>query len=255
LCPGTSSWTTVAGRWTNAVTNIASAASAAVANGGEGVMVTDWGDMGHVQHLVVSEPQFAWAAGCAWNPSACDPADLPGVADAWVFRDTAGQLGDAMRSLGDLHTLVAPQLFNMSILTLPMYRPWTRFGHGPATQGITTAALDHCSAVIERALMQIGTATLDRDDAELVMAEARATATLMALLVDDGRQRVALDGRLDAADAEVLAGFARRLEGIAAEHRRLWSLRNRPGGLDESLANFARLRSIYVPEHHDSAGA
>jgi hypothetical protein len=142
LCPGTSAWTTVAGRWTNAVTNIASACGAAVANGAEGVMITDWGDQGHIQHHVISDPMFAWAAGCAWNPSA-SADDIPAV---------IGPLGEALRLLGDVHTLVQPQLFNMSILTLPLYRPWTRFGHGQMTKGITVDDLQACAAAPPRAL-------------------------------------------------------------------------------------------------------
>ncbi|HVT78866.1 MAG TPA: family 20 glycosylhydrolase [Acidimicrobiales bacterium] len=240
LCPGTSTWTTVAGRWTNAVTNIASACTAAAANGAEGVMVTDWGDMGHIQHHVVSHPMFAWAAACAWNPAA-SPDDIT---------DVIGELGEALRLLGDAHTLVGPQLFNMSILTLPMYRPWTRFGHGPATTGITVEDLQRCGAQVARAreLAARASRSLERD-------EVFATADLLALLIDDGIERVKGDGRLGAAPLEVLADFAARTRALRAEHTRIWNLRNRPGGLDECLANYDRLLSVYVPEHHDAAGA
>lgn len=240
LCPGTSAWNTVAGRWTNAVTNIASAASAAVANGGEGLLVTDWGDQGHVQHHVVSEPMFAWAAGCGWNPSACDADALPALVP----------LGEALQLLGDVHTLVAPQIMNMSILTVPMYRPWSRFGHGQLTSGITTEDLQRCAAQVAaaRRLIEAAPPGLERD-------EALATADLMALLIDNGLLRVAGDGRFSAASAEQLDALAQRTRAAAAEHARIWGLRNRPGGLDESLANFERLLSSYVPEHHDAAGA
>jgi hypothetical protein len=240
LCPGTSTWTTVAGRWTNAVTNIASACTAAVANGAEGVMVTDWGDMGHIQHHVISHPMFAWAAACAWNPAA-SPDDIPAI---------LGELGEPLRLLGDVHTLVAPQLFNMSILTLPMYRPWTRFGHGPATQGITVDALDACAALVAhaRALAVATAPSVERD-------ETIATADLMALLIDDGRARVQGDGRLGGAAPDTLGEFAARAAALRDEHTRIWNLRNRPGGLDECLANYDRLLSGYVQEHHDAAGA
>ncbi len=240
LCPGTSAWNTVAGRWTNAVTNIASACGAAVANGAEGVMVTDWGDQGHIQHHVISHPMFAWTAGCAWNPSACDAAELPRLFD----------LGEALELLGDVHTLVKPQLFNQSILTVPLYRPQAKFGHGRMTSGITVSDLERCAAQIATARrLALGAAeSLERD-------EVLATADVMSLLVDDGLARVSADGTLDHASPEILATFAARTTAAAEEHRRIWSLRNRPGGLDESLANFERLLSGYVPKHHDAAGA
>jgi hypothetical protein len=244
LCPGTSAWNSVAGRWTNAVVNIASAGAAALEHGAEAVMVTDWGDQGHIQHHIVSEPMFAWAAACAWNPGGSDPADLPGVVD----------LGEPLRLLGDAHTLVGPQLFNMSILTVPMYWPEVRFGFGRMTTGITVEDLERCAAQIGRARKLIEDAPLSaRDDAELVRDEALATADLLALLVDDGLVRIANDGTLHDAPASTLASFAQRARTLRDEHARIWSLRNRPGGLDECLANYDRLLSSYVPEHHDAA--
>ena len=237
LCPGTSAWTTVAGRWTNAVTNIASACTAAVANGAEGVLVTDWGDQGHIQHHVISQPMFAWAAGKAWNTTA-SADDITAV---------MGELGEPLRLLGDVHTLVEPQLFNMSILTLPLYRPWTRYGHGQMTKGITVEDLAACAAQVAQArdLAEATPPSLARD--ELI-----ATADLMALLIDDGIARVKGDGRLGGASPETLADFAARAAALRDEHTRLWHLRNRPGGLDECLANYDRLLSGYVPEHHDA---
>ena len=238
LCPGTSSWTTVAGRWTNATTNIASACSAAVANGAEGVMVTDWGDQGHIQHHVISHPMFAWAAACAWNPSA-SRADIPAV---------IGELGEPLRLLGDVHTLVEPQLFNMSILTVPLYRPQAKFGHGRTTGSITVADLERCAAQVQdaRALAEKCAPSIERD-------ETIATADLMALLIDDGLERKKADGTL--AHSSALDDFAGRARALRSEQARLWHLRNRPGGLDECLANYDRLLSGYVQEHHDSAGA
>lgn len=236
LCPGTSAWNTVAGRWTNAVTNIASAASAGVANGADGILVTDWGDQGHIQHHIVSEPMFAWTAGCGWNPSAANPDDLHAVAD----------LGDALQLLGDAHTLVGPQLFNSSILCVPMYRPHARFGHGRSTAGITVEDLARCRAQVLRADALVDDTPLERADASLVRAEAHATANLLLLLIDDGTERVKADGTLAAASDDTRRDFATRLDAIEAEHRRIWALRNRPGGLDESVANFQRLRAGYT---------
>jgi hypothetical protein len=237
LCPGTSAWTTVAGRWTNAVTNIASACTAAVANGAEGVMVTDGGDQGHIQHHVISQPMFAWAAACAWNPAA-SADDIPEV---------VGELGEPLRLLGDVHTLVEPQLFNMLILTVPLYRPHAKFGHGRTTGSITIADLERCAAQVRtaRALAEGCAPGIERD-------ETLATADLMALLVDDGLERKRADGSLAHASADTLADFAARATALRDEHTRLWHLRNRPGGLDECLANYDRLLSGYVPQHHDA---
>ena len=173
--------------------------------------------------------------GCAWNPSACEPEMLTDVVD----------LAEPLRLLGDAHTLVSPQVMNSSILCVPMYRPQSRFGHGKMTSGVTEEDLDRCAAQIDQAKALIDTHALHRADADLVRAEAHATATLLALLVDVGRERVKADGTLASADDATLASFTERVDAIETEHRRIWSLRNRPGGLDESTANFDRLRDSF----------
>ena len=60
VCPGTSSWLSILGRVTNMRGNCRNAARAGLANGSRGFVTTDWGDMGHLQYLSVSEPGFAW---------------------------------------------------------------------------------------------------------------------------------------------------------------------------------------------------
>ena len=59
MCPGTSSWLSISGRVENMIGNIRSAAVAGIAHGATGILTTDWGDMGHHQQPVVSEPGFA----------------------------------------------------------------------------------------------------------------------------------------------------------------------------------------------------
>ena len=56
VAPGTSSWMSILGRLTNARTTCRRAAAAALAHGGSGYLNTDWGDLGHLQQPVISEP-------------------------------------------------------------------------------------------------------------------------------------------------------------------------------------------------------
>ena len=54
VCPGTSSWNSLVGRWPNARANVLDAAESGLAAGARGFLLTDWGDNGHWQHLPVS---------------------------------------------------------------------------------------------------------------------------------------------------------------------------------------------------------
>ena len=245
LCPGTSSWNTLVGRWSNMVGNIRGSVEAAVRTGAEGVLVTDWGDNGHLQYLPVSEPGFAWGAALSWCLEANASLDLEAALSAHAFEDPTGGVAAALHVLGDAHRLVAPQVPNNSILALHLYRPRFRMGEG-ATAGLTDHDLAAVEEAVVRARTRLNGASVGRDDGAAVVAELDTSARLLGLLVRDARARLAAGGTLDAVPAEVRASFAAELDGLLGEHRAHWSRRNRPGGLEDSARRLTDLRDAYL---------
>ncbi len=69
-CPGTSSWVSLFPRLHEAAANIAGFAAAAKANGGTGLLTTDWGDGGHYNFMELSWHGFLYGAEQAWNTGA-----------------------------------------------------------------------------------------------------------------------------------------------------------------------------------------
>lgn len=67
VCPGTSTWNSFVGRSENALKNIRNAVENGKKYCASGVLVTDWGDNGHPQHIVFSYLGFAWSASLSWN--------------------------------------------------------------------------------------------------------------------------------------------------------------------------------------------
>ncbi|HEX7167044.1 MAG TPA: family 20 glycosylhydrolase [Acidimicrobiales bacterium] len=244
LCPGTSSWNTLGGRWTNMRENVERAATAAITHGAEGVLVTDWGDNGHLQYLPVSEPGFAWAAATSWCVDANRNLDLDRVVSVHLFGDDTGEIGAVLRELGDAHLALTPQVPNMSVLALPLYVPSVRMGEG-FTEGVTDDELVEAKARIAAAVAHVGRASPSREDGYLVLDELRATAELLDLLVDDARARLAAGGAIDDVDQRTGADLVARLDPMVDRHRELWLARNRPGGLDDSAARITRLSSLW----------
>ena len=243
-CPGTSSWLSILGRLTNAVDNCASAAAAAQAHGGSGLLVTDWGDMGHLQYLPVSEPVLAYAAAVSWCLETNRDLDLRAALDVHVFDDPAREIGGAVMALGDLHRAVTPQFFNLSTLVTHLYFPQLQLDRG-FTAGITGGEL----AGVEERLAEVS-ATLDRarprrPDGALVIDELRNAVALVALLCRDGRARLEADGWLASVPASRREALAASLAPIIDGHRSLWLARNRAGGLDDSCAWLENLRRAY----------
>ena len=247
-CPGTSSWDSVAGRWTNMRGNILAAARAALDHGGSGLLNTDWGDQGHLQPLAVSEPGLAFGAAAAWCPATNADLDLEAVLDVHVFADAAGQAGALLHLLGDLHRLVTPQFPNCSTLVLHGYYPQAVVGED-FTAGLVVDELDAVDDALADASTRVEAMRSGRDDAGQVVDELRWVIAYVAVLVADARARIAGNGSLGSIPAGARAALADRLEALVGDYRRLWLARNRPGGLDDSAAWLEHLLDAYRSGH------
>ncbi|HXQ43131.1 MAG TPA: family 20 glycosylhydrolase [Acidimicrobiales bacterium] len=247
MSPGTSSWLSISGRVENMLGNIKSAAVAGLAHGATGMLTTDWGDMGHHQQPVVSEPGLAAAAAFSWCVDSHLPMDLDDLAtmlDVHAFDDRAGALGGALVDLGRIPRSVTPQVPNMSALVFSILLPQWRVGRG-ATRGLTDADLESVGTVLDTVETAVGGARPRRPDGDVVLDEVRATVGLLRLACRDARLRLAGDGSLSSVSPSDRTALAAELDVVIAEHRRLWAERFRPGGLDDSVAWFERLGSCY----------
>jgi len=72
VCPGTSLWNSATGRSYNAVHNISLAAETAVFNEAEGLLLTEWGNMGNMQFPAMTFFHVLYGGDCAWHSSDSD---------------------------------------------------------------------------------------------------------------------------------------------------------------------------------------
>jgi hypothetical protein len=245
VAPGTSSWLTILGRWTNMIGNHRSAAAAALAHGGQGYLNTDWGDQGHLQYLPISEPGFAYGAAVSWCLDANRDLDLGAALSAHAFGDATGEIGVALQQLADVHTRITPQFPNMSTLVAHLYFPQMQVGR-TFTEGVTVDELDDVTAALDAAVAALGRSQPSRPDGSLVLDELRAGAALVRLAARDARVRITEgDGWLASVPDTTRKSLADELAPLIDEHRRLWLARNRPGGLDDSCAWLDHLLDCY----------
>ena len=244
VCPGTSSWLSILGRVTNMTGNCRVAADAGLANGSRGFLTTDWGDMGHLQYLPVSEPGFVYAAAVSWCLDANADLDLAAALDVHAFDDHTGELGGALLALGDAHRDIAPQFPNVSVLVLHLYYPQLQLDRG-VSAGMTIEDLQGVEERLATAIAQLRRARPRRPDGDLVKDELRTAAELVALLCRDARARLDQDGWLSSVPARKRAELAADLAPLMEHHRELWLARNRPGGLDDSVAWLDHLHECY----------
>ena len=232
VAPGTSSWSSLTGRSTNMLANVRVAVDAAVRHGATGVVVCDWGNEGHFQYLPISWPGFVAAASMSWNPT--DSPDVGASVDRWIVLDRdAG----ALPGLGT----ITVQLGAVADAIRPAPPEAGTFGvllSSPEAAGLLTSF----GATAE--MFAAADADLDRLDGLLDVAAERAAVPDAALWRDElrttiGWARLGLAwarhhlGEASGVPADELAAEGRRL---VEEHRRLWLARNRPGGLEDSVA-------------------
>ena len=103
VCPGTSTWMTLIGKHDNALKNLRRAAQAGRKHGAIGYLITEWGDGGHPQPLVVSWLPLAAGAAMGWCEKTFKESTLVPVLSRDVFQDPTGRVAKAASALGLAH--------------------------------------------------------------------------------------------------------------------------------------------------------
>jgi hypothetical protein len=242
VCPGTSSWLSFTGRWRNALANLARAAVAGAEHGARGLLITDWGDRGHLQPLAVSFAPllagacFAWNADAARAPEALPMAEL---LDRWAVPGVAA--GRTMLALGDAHSTTGRELKNSTVpfhLLVGAGDPLTRRG----LDRLAPAALAETSDRVAGLLGALAATPADGAASELVRAELAWSGEAVRLGCDLGRARLehgAIESTMALPEA-TRRKLAARLDDLVAGRGELWLVRNRPGGLEDALGYLRR---------------
>lgn len=212
VCPGTSTWNSLAGRWTNARANLRAAARAGLAHRASGVLLTEWGDNGHWQTFPFSAAALRMGAAYARDPDAADR-----MPDRDFF---PGPTGDIQLDLAEMWRRVSLRKPNLSPLFSLVVRE------------------DPASLIAEIDPAELA-AVLDRLD-DLAGKLDALRSNIPALEYDETRLI------LDLMRIGCCRGLGRRdrlqplLEETVPRFRACWLARNRPGGLDESIAPLER---------------
>jgi hexosaminidase len=230
VCPGTSSWNSIAGRTSNCLGNIRNATGNGLKHGAVGVLTTDWGDNGHTQYLPVSYPGFAAGAALSWCHETNRSEDFVQALDLHAFRDGARVMGALSHDLGDAHEKAGPSQENSTVPFHLLTQPPDR----PLPDGVSVESLGRTREYIDSNIGSLNSARMDREDAEIIRDEFANAARMMLHACKRGTAM--LEGSIDS--AEKRRQLASEMRTILGEHRRLWMARNRAGGLQDSDSVF-----------------
>ncbi|MFB9755244.1 family 20 glycosylhydrolase [Paenibacillus hodogayensis] len=264
VCPGTSSWTTLSGRTANMKKNILDAAENGLKYGAGGLIVTDWGDMGHWQSLPVSYPGYVYAAGVSWQVEANREHEMETYLNDAIFQDRSGVIGAFLMELGDYYHLERSTLMNMTYTNYVLTRGLLSVEE--LEQGLKDLiqvfsmmggvqleyAIDYqYEALIEwleRMSLRLKEVRMSVEDANTVAAELENTIRLIEQGVGLHRYMYRIGLQDVTAEKAFLQEIIDKLRKTIAEYERLWHMRNRAGGLLSSMQSFRTLLKQYEDE-------
>jgi hexosaminidase len=237
VCPGTSSWNSIAGRTENCLNNLKNAAINGLKFGASGYLITDWGDNGHWQVLPVSYLGLAAGAAYAWSNDSNRTLDVQVVLSKFAFQDNSGWMGKIAYNLGNLYKETDMLLDNTSALFEIMQEPMDNWiaKYDPIQAKVR---FSHIQDLIEHASGILLQSSSRRRDNPLLVREFQLTMKLL----HHSCNRVIRAFQSESASKNAMAVD---LDQIINEYQAIWLSRNRPGGLQDSLSYFETAKKEY----------
>lgn len=235
VCPGTSSWCTIAGRTDNCLGNIRNAVENGLKYGAIGVLNTDWGDRGHWQPLPVSYLGFACGAALSWSYESNVDADIATLLDTFAFHDASGTMGKLAYDLGNAYQQTSVAIPNGSLLFWAYHLTPDKIEER-ATDDLPDK-LHETLTYIDDVIAALPQSQMARADSELIQSEFDIAARM---LKHGAKHALLLLGQGDAHQLQT------ELNAIEGQYRQNWLARNRSGGLEDSVSRFDAARQLYT---------
>jgi hypothetical protein len=250
VCPGTGSWNSLFPRLYGSRVNIRNLVRDGVACGAEGVLNTDWGDLGHYQALGLSWYGYAFGAAQGWAGGEGSDDDFDAAFGPLFFGPDHKRILVALHQLAETNDLPGVHRGNRSQTVLALFdEPLV----GKTVEGEEALPPDTLARM--QALADAAAAACDAIAAthprELALREMASAARLTGYAA----RKVALgqEIRRGLRDAELAPGqvyrYTRAFEGLAielealrSEFERLWLARARRSEIHVALGYYSGLR-------------
>ncbi len=235
VCPGTSTWRSEIGKNYNAFVNLKKAAVEGKKNNAKGYLITDWGDYGHFQPKSISYASLFLGASYSWNYQNNTLANLEMKLNKFVFKDKGRNTAKAILILGNAYQKANIPEGNSNAFHLMIRRfKWTLKGNYQ-TRELNKKGLIAAEKEINRGLQVLALAQPNCIDKEIILVEIQQAASLAKFGIHLGLARLdALENKTKNIPQNKKQKLALELKSLIENHKKLWLLRNRPGGLQDS---------------------
>ena len=224
--PGTSAWNSIGGRWENARSNIEDAARQAIRHGGNGLLLTDWGDFGHHHAPPISWPAIVWASAASWNFQSLNTIDVSSFIDSVFLANDRAGLAHSILELGNAANGFAYRQPNRTLLNDLLFANPDRLADlaDRAAPEELERARDHLHT-----LRSSLSSTMSNASQQIVRDELLLSADLLIKATEKGLRQAGATIPDTLSWSDLIDRF-----------QALWLQRNRPGGLKESRSYFEK---------------
>ena len=232
VCPSTRGYKVVFNEVEEARANISGYARAGARLGAHGLLVTDWGDMGHFNMLPCSFHGMALGAAMGWNPSSDEQKGFDRAFSLHAFNDPSGRAARFYFSAGSTGIADWPLLIS-DIREAPI----------PAATLRKARLLKATAWRDEIRRIKAGHWITEADLAQLSLAIEALELNAEKILVESARRH----GKTGADHRRRGRQFAGRLLDFSQAYARAWLRVNRPSGLAELTRAFRRAATEMDP--------
>lgn len=240
VCPGTSSWCSIAGRTDNMQANLLNAATHGKMFGAIGYLITDWGDSGHWQYPGVSYPGFAYGAALSWGVVENSEADISAYLDLFIFKDKANRMGQFILELGNYYLKTNNPVNGTTVA----YMLDGKLEDATYLEGISVNDFTDIKNYVLALDDQLNQVQMTCKHAELYDSEFRNAIRFIVLGCNMGMIKLQLKEIEEM--KFLIEQVIEDIGFIISQHEQLWLLRNRHGGLSQSVKQLQYLREALI---------
>lgn len=261
--PGTSSWCSITGRTFDMLETIKNASFYTKKHNGIGLLLTDWGDVGHLQYQPISYPGIVYNAMEAWSTSLGNYKHIAYYLDNFVFKDSNKILGNLLLDLGTYNRYENRYVYNGTATFHSLI--WAEHGvkqENPLDYFIgkmkhNVFKLHQYQLMTEEFklhLERLKRSSMSCDDSKTIMKEMRQSIYLLMILQ---KFIMTMSDEIPVEEKKKYVNeVIDKLPKLIHSHQFIWLQRNRKGGLErskqrlENLLEIARLMEQFLNNSH-----
>lgn len=246
VCPGTGGWKTYTGKTRQMLGNAETAVRLGIKYGADGLLLTDWGDGGHLQGFAVCLPGIVFSASLSWGYGENRNMNLAGALSRLIFGEHDDEFGQFMLEAGNYYMQEVGHPINATVTEslLGGLQDMTVCGVGLIYEVATHEDLNRVEDYVRHCRKKLGLFTVSADkERRNILREYNVGFETVLLAQMCGHYKLYFHENDIENQKKCLKYISEKVPFIVGEYRSTWIVKNYRSGIDESLKPVLDLKS------------